>query len=516
MDLLPLLASSDESGTTSESDAESSHMNTRVANPRRLPLPAAHEMESGIGKAQFLGVTYRKDRESTRPWVARYLDCTIGNYKSALDAAVARWICSKYDRDVLQEDGSWCGQAYQRGEERHLVITRFTGASEDDVIRQIDQHLGVNSEPVQTPQTPNKSSLTEPVMILPPPNPPANMLPPGNPRRDATLPSRLPRTSGRGQYRGVIESKGKYVARWNNTLHLGTYNTAFEAGLAVYIAEHFDRDVEKDGHHGSRGRAYMKSVKGKPAVYHFRATTEAELVRLIDEFHGVVGRAENDIPPSASSAAILPLDQAVRRFWNELWLKYSEHDGHAVCQELYLIWQLFLAQNGLPHLVKLKEKEWCGAMEKVLGLQRFNLPYDPLAQALSIPTNCRLPVKQRKGAPVWRSQWFMAMTATCEPEVCVKTWSRRREDSKRRDVLSRHIVIEGEIEERGLLKQRLPEWVDDWVRPALLTMAEKITAAKKELAEVDMKTLACWIKLEPEHPLFTREMDRRTADPDGL
>jgi hypothetical protein len=83
----------------------------------------------------------------------------------------------------------------------------------------------------------------------------------------------------------------------------------------------------------------------------------------------------------------------------------------------------------------------------------------------------------------------MIMAATCAPEQCAAMWDRRREASEGRDVRFRQEAIVQEIEERELLKQRCPEWVDDWVRPALLSKAELRMAGKAELAQVDTETL---------------------------
>ena len=476
-----------------------------LVNPRRLQLPTENELERGIGRAQFRGVVYRRDREGTRPWVARYLDRPLGNYKTALDAAIARWICSHHNCDLVKgDDGKWYGQTYQGKEDGDLAITRFTGASEVDVMRQIEEHLfGKKSTNVDSCQ----NVEDQPINVL------ALILPPANPRQDSALPAELPRTAGRGQYRGVVLSKGRYTARWNNTLHLGTYDTANEAGLAVYIAEHYDRDVEKDGdHNGYKGRAYKKPLNGRPSMQHFRADTEAELTRLIDEYHGIVGRTQQSTASekiTITSTDNVKLGEAVQRFWQELWLIYSHNDGQAVCAELYLMWQLYLARQGLSHLVHLKRTQWCGAVDNILGLQRFNLPYEPQMQALTIPDECRLRTQQTTKRVLWMEQWKMVMTDMCSADVCVAVWIRRREASKRRDVHFRQQIIRDEIEGRKLLKLRCPEWVDDWVRPALLDHDDVYASSKQELANVDTKVLQWWLKLAPDNSMFSRELNKR-------
>ena len=469
---------------------------TRVLNPRRLQLPSSEELERGTGRSEFLGVTFRQDRQTTRPWVARYLNRTVGNYKSALDAGIARWICSRYDRDIVEEDGVWCGQAYQGKDTQHLVITRFTGATEECVVQQIEDHLS-EATTINHRQESGVHKLT----VAPPP--------PANPRRETSLPQQLPRTAGRGQYRGVIESKGRYVARWNNTLHLGSYRTAFEAGLAVYIAEHYDRDIEANDQGKFSGRAYKKPANGKYSLQHFYADTEIELTRLIDEFHGITNRAVEDVLPAVIAELPLALDQAIRQFWDEIWRFYGSHNGYACCAELYLVWQLFLGDHGFAHLVDVKERVWCGAVDRVMVVKRFNLPYESKEQALDLPSECRLPVRQSTERVLWKLQWEMDMTATCSPEVCMAVWDRRRMLSLYRGVRFRQSVSQDEIHERKMLQERFPEWVDDWERPPLLTDTELCAAEKIEVDEVDMQKLRDWCAREPDNLTFRHEYMHR-------
>jgi hypothetical protein len=382
---------------------------------------------------------------------------------------------------MQEDDGSWSGQAYQGKEQSNLVITRFTGTSEEDVLRQLEQHLYGKTKSSE----PNNKPIVAP-------------LPLANPRREAALPSELPRTSGRGQYRGVTESKGRYSARWNNKLHLGTYDTAFAAGLTVYIAEHYDRDIEADAHGEFKGRAY-KTADNKASLEHFRADSEQELTRLIDASHGIVGRAGEPVaaPPS--------LDQAIQQFWSMMWAEYSLHDGNIVCGELYRMWQLFLAHEKLGHLVNVKEKAWCSGMERQLGLQQFSLPFNPQDQALAVPKECRAMRKESKGNPKFITQWRATMAASCSPEVCVRAWSRRRLAATRRDVIFRQRVIEEEIANREELKERCPEWEDSWEEPMLLPKAQLWKAAAFEAARVNDETLARWLRLDPDNDLFKRQ-----------
>ena len=66
--------------------------------------------------------------------------------------------------------------------------------------------------------------------------------------------------------------------------------------------------------------------------------------------------------------------------------------------------QLFLGDHGFAHLVDVKESVWCGAVDRVMAVQRFNLPYKPKEQALAVPSECRLPVKQSEERVLWKLQ----------------------------------------------------------------------------------------------------------------
>ena len=105
------------------------------------------------------------------------------------------------------------------------------------------------------------------------------------------------------------------------------------------------------------GRAYKKPLNGKPSMQRFYAATESELTCLIDEFHGVVGRAYSTEPAAPATALLPPLDLVIPQFWEHLWLEYSNHDGPAVCAELYHMWPMFLSQRQLAHLVHVTEKD---------------------------------------------------------------------------------------------------------------------------------------------------------------
>ena len=485
---------------------------TRVANPRQLPLPSttSAELEPGIGRAQYMGVTYRKDREGTRPWVARCLDRTLGTYKTAFDAAVARWICLRYDRDLVEDGGVWYGQAYQGKEVGNLTIARFTGACEADVIRLIDEHLYATSKCQEAgvfdqPTVPHGDKRIEEHLS----GGESAVKFPLNPRHDPALPSELPRTTGRGHYRGVTESNSRYIARWNNTFHLGTYDTAIEAGTTVYIAENYDRDIVSNARGGFKGRAYRKPAKRKPTMESFQADSEAESMHLIDHFHGITGRAVE----SPATIAVVTLDQAICQFWDELWLRHCNGDGNAVCTELYRMWHMFLARHSFPDLVRVKERAWCCAVDRMAGVQRFHLPYHPDEQAVSVPDDCRLVAKQskRKQQPLWTQQWKMVMTATCLPDICELAWNRRRAASLRRDVVSRQLVIVREIADRKLLLLRFPSWVDEWVRPPVLSDDELHAALATELARVDRKTLEWWVHLNQDNVAFSHELEKRVS-----
>ena len=98
-------------------------------SPRRLRLPVAKDLPAGSGKGGFLGVAYRGDRPSS-PWIARLDGHNLGTYGSAYEAALARWTCVHFDRDIVERDGVWCGVAYDRSSGRLVRLTRFTDTTE--------------------------------------------------------------------------------------------------------------------------------------------------------------------------------------------------------------------------------------------------------------------------------------------------------------------------------------------------------------------------------------------------
>ena len=158
--------------------------------------------------------------------MARYLNCTLGSYPSACEAALARWVCSNHDRDVLERDGVWHGWAYEQ-RDCTLTIQRFKASTEDAVIQLIDQHFHIDRRPdVHTEEAGTggggEVNPAAPLSVLG--DPPASLLhlqsmlldtplPPVNPRRGA-LPAELRKTAGRGQYHGVTYDKERYAARW--------------------------------------------------------------------------------------------------------------------------------------------------------------------------------------------------------------------------------------------------------------------------------------------------------------
>ena len=398
-------------------------------NPRRLPLPQASQLPVGTGRGEFLGVTYRSNREH-RPWLARYLNCTLGSYPSAYEAALARWVCSNFDRDVLERDGVWHGWAYEQRDCR-LTIKRFKAGTEDAVIQLTDQYFRIDRHPSVRPDEAGAGGGGEVDAAAPHPalgEPPARLLhlqsmpldtplPPANPRR-GVLPTELQKTAGRGQYHGVTYDKGRYAARWKKH-YLGSYDTAFEAGLTSYIAEHFDRDIEPDGAHGFKARAYRRLAGGRHGhVEQFHTDTEAEAMRLVDAYHSIVRPQlpEKTTVGAPTSPTLLSLEDAIRQFVDDLWLRYSVRDGQAVCEELYKAWLLFLSRLGSSHLIRIKLKSWQGAVERVLELTTTCVPISADEQAMSLPVDCLVP-RSRKA--MFRMQWEMVMTSLCTPEVCV-------------------------------------------------------------------------------------------------
>jgi hypothetical protein len=494
-------------------------------NPRRLPLPVESQLPTGTGRGGFLGVAYRSNRES-RPWLARYRDHTLGSYTSAYEAALARWICCHFDRDVLERDGTWHGWAYGM-EDGALTIKRFTDSTEEGVIQQIDRHLHIDRRTKDQPGGSEVGGGTDAVAGGSPPvvcgslannqdlqttliDPP---LPPANPRRGA-LPTELPRTACRGQYRGVVYDKGRYAVRWRKQ-YLGSHNTAFEAGLTWYIAEHFDRDIEPDEKHGFRARAYKQFAGGQRGhVEVFYAESEAEAIRLVDKYHGVVRprpsteeiAAHSSFSPSLGSHAVLcPMEDAIHQYVDHLWLRYSVRGGQAVCEELYMGWLLFLSQRRLSHLVRIEQRKWQDVVEKLLRMIPLRVPIFEDEQAMSLPADCLVP-RARK---VFRLQWEMVMTSMCTPEVCVAVWKKRRRAAAHRSVYVRQAGIADEVRGRALLKARFPLWDDDWTAPTPLSEEELRETAEQEAHALSLDDLEHLAATEPDNVAARRELRRR-------
>ena len=495
-------------------------------NPRRLPLPRADDLPVGSGQGSFLGVAYRGDRPSS-PWIARLDGHNLGTYRSAYEAALARWVCMHYDRDIVERNGVWYGVAYDHSEGRLVLLTRFTDATEDAVLARIDHHFCLDSshseEKATTAKTigcelstqeqhelPNTSPTLACVQIPAPTNVCANWsalpavtdtpLSPPNPRREP-LPTQLSTTAGRGQYRGVSMQGNQYVARWKKH-HIRSYATAFEAGLAWYIAEHFDRDIESDGAFGYVGRAYQRSVDGGGEVQRFRAVTEGEVIRLIDQFHGIVRTGD-----ACCVEQPVSLDAAIRQYWDWMWETRSERDGLAVCDEMYRAWHSFLVYRPeLSHLVRIKCKQWQAAVEACLGLVCVQARYQREEQAMSCEPDAR-PTSTSSHA--LKLQWRMVMTATCSVAVCEAAWVRRRTVSVRRSIYRQQAVIQDEMRGRSQLKERFPLWIDHWTPPPLLT-EEKLDSAAREQAEaMSDSELDDMARNEPENLAAEKELARR-------
>ena len=492
-------------------------------NPRRLPLPSKSELPQGIGRGGFLGVTYRQNRPQS-PWLARYQDCTLGSYASAYEAAVARWICSRYDRDVWGRDGTWNGCAYEK-QGGTLIIKRFKESTEEGVIEQIDRHFHIDRSS-QTPQNEAETGESVGNAAASPPlglsNPAAShfhmqttsiepSLPPANPRR-CPLPTELPRTGCRGEYHGVVYDKGRYRVTWR-TQYLGSYDTAFEAGLAWYIAEHFDRDIEQDKERGFRARAYKRPAIGEPKgrVLKLYAATEAEIIRLVDEYHGIVRpESSSEVEASCSSsssasATLLPLLDAIPQYVDELWKRYSVRDGRAVCEELYKCWLLFLSQRRLSHLLLIDLKTWQAKMEKLLGLTLVRAPIAEEDQAMSLPADCLVP----RTRMVFRLQWEMVMTSMCTPEVCMAVWEKRRRAAARQSVYVQQAGITEEVRERALLMVRFPLWTDDWTPPTILSEEELEEAAWQQVQALELHQLKRLVEREPDNTAAGTELRMR-------
>jgi hypothetical protein len=464
-------------------------------------------------------VIYRQSRPKS-PWLARYQGCTLGSYVSAYEAAVARWICSQFDRDVLERDGIWHGCAYEK-QDAALSIKRFTGSTEEGVIELIDRYFHIDRrsrEPAPAGESVGSTAASPPLALSDTAASHLQMqttsvdpsLPPANPRR-CPLPKELPRTGCRGEYHGVVYDKGRYRATWM-TRYLGSYDTAFQAGLTWYIAEHFDRDIEQDEERGFRARAYKRPATGeqKGRVLKFYADTEAEAIRLVDECHGIVRTepsSEVELASSSSSSAsatLLPLEDAIRQYVDELWLRYSVRDGRSVCEELYKGWLLFLSQRHLSHLLRIDVKTWQAKVEKLLRLPLLSVPIAELEQAMSLPADCLVPRTR-----VFRLQWEMDMTSMCTPEVCVVVWEKRRRAAARQSVYVRQAGIAEEVRDRALLKERFPLWTDEWTPPTILTEEELRQAAQQEVQALDLHELERLAAGEPENTAATRELRLR-------
>jgi hypothetical protein len=294
--------------------------------------------------------------------------------------------------------------------------------------------------------------------------------------------------------------------------YLGSYGTAFEAGLAWYIAEHFDRDIEQDEERGFRARAY-KRTPGEPKgrVLKFYAETEAEAIRLVDEYHGIVrpeSLSEGEATGSSSSSAsatLLSLEDAICQYVDELWMRYSVRDGRAVCEELYKCWLLFLSQRRLSHLLRIDLKTWQAKVEKLLRLTLLRAPVVVDVQAMSLPADCLVP----RTRMVYRLQWEMVMTSMCTPEVCVAVWEKRRRDAARQSVYVRQAGITEEVRERALLKERFPLWMDDWTPPTILSEEELEEAAQREVQALELHQLKRLAEREPENPAVEKELRLR-------
>jgi hypothetical protein len=466
-----------------------------VPNPRRFTLPAEAQLPAGIGRSGFFGVAYRHDR-ATCPWLARYNGRAVGSYKTAYEAALARWICSQYDRDVVEREELWHGSAYKT-QNGALDITRFTDRTEAGVIAQIDQYLGIDRGVLAPSAAVAAAAVAAPTA-------PASQ-PPANPRR-GVLPTELPKTSSRGQYHGVITDGRRYTARWK-TLHIGSYGSAFEAGLAWYIAEHYDRDIERDGEHGYKARAY-KRVEGGAAghIERFRAGTEAEVVRLVDTYHGITRPDEQEQQEQHPLPSLLSLEDTIRQFWDDLWLRFGVRDGLSECEELYHGWHGFLARQQLSHLVQLKCKPWQTAVERYLQLTLVKVLWQENEQAVALPIDCRVPRSNRK---VWRQQWKMNMTATCSPAVCVAAWERRRGECARQSVYRRQDVLQEEMGGRALLTKRFPLWEDDWSPPPVLSQDEMEQTARQEVSKLNIESLEHMARKEPDNGTVKRELRSR-------
>ena len=512
-------ASSIDASTASPLLCSSLHPRSSAPNPRRLPLPSASQLPVGTGRGGFLGVTYRSNREN-QPWLARYLNCTLGSYPSAYEAALARWVCSSYDRDVLERDGAWHGWAYEH-RDCTLTIQRLKASTEDAVIHLIDEHHRIDRRPDVRPDGAEAGGCTKanaaaphsalgdsaaPLLQLQT-MPVDTPLPPANPRR-GVLPTELQKTSGRGQYRGVTYDNRRYAARWKKH-YLGSYDTAFEAGLTSHIAEHFDRDIEPDGTHGCKARAYRRLADGRSGgVEHFHTNTEAEAIRLVDAYHGIVRpQSLRDTTPGApTSPTLLSLEDAIRQFVDDLWLRYSVRDGQAVCQELYKAWLLFLSRLGVSHLIRIKLKTWQGAVERVLGLKTICVPVYEDEQAMSLPVDCLVP-RSRKA--MFRMQWEMVMTTLCTPEVCVVVWEKRRQSVVRKSIHARQAANAEEVHSRAVLKERFPLWTDDWTPPPTLSGEELRQAAAVEAQALDLADLEHLAAREPDNSALRRELRLR-------
>ena len=462
---------------------------------------------------------YRHNRPKS-PWLARYRGYSLGSYASAYEAAVARWICCHFDRDVLERDGIWHGCAYEKLDGT-LTAERFKDSTEEGVIEQIDRRFHIDRRPRElVPAGENfGNAAASPALGLSDPitgqlqtrtTSVEPSLPRANPRR-GPLPTELPRTGCRGEYHGVVYDKGRYRAAWM-TRYLGSYDTAFEAGLTWYIAEHFDRDIEQDEERGFRARAYKRTA-GEPKghVLKLYAETEAEAIRLVDEYHGIVrpeSSSEVEATGSSSSSAsatLLPLEDAIRQYVNELWLRYSVRDGRSVCEELYKCWLLFLSQRHLSHLLRIDLKTWQARVERLLGLTLLRAPVAVDVQAMLLPADCLVP----RTRMVYRLQWEMVMTGMCTSEVCSAVWKKRRRAAARQSVYARQAGIAEEVRERALLRERLPLWTDDWTPPTILTEEELEEAAQQEVQALDLQELLRLAEREPENTAALKELRQR-------
>ena len=471
----------------------------KCPNPRRLPLPEAAELPAGTGKGGFFGVAYRDNRKNS-PWLARYNGCTIGSYATAYEAALARFICSKYDRDVVLRNGMWYGSAYIT-KDGALSITRFKGSTEHSAMDQIDVFLQVGGDTADAAADKSDDQ----------PSAKTASVPPANPRR-CRLPTELPQTSGRGGYRGVVKSGDGYTAR-RQGVYLSSYNTAFQAALACYIAEHYDRDIEQDDTHGYVARAYKKGGGGTIThIQRFHAETEAEAVRLVDQCHGIA-RTEGakTALQQLETSSPLTLRGAILQYIHEMWARCSVRDGYSVCEELYLCWHYFLARRGLSQFVRIKTKRWQEAMEEVLNHSVVKAPIEEDEQAMTLPAECRLPVRTGRGAKGWHLQWEMVMTAVCGPDTCVAAWERRRLVAARQSIYRRQATLRDEVRGRELLRALFPDWKDEWKAPTLLDSTEVDKMAKEEVQRMSLERLTFLARQEPENRAAQRELKKREA-----